>query len=213
VIIIIDGYNLLKQVFPKVRGRLDKQRQQFIKMLGHYKFKKGNEIKEIIVVFDGGEWGRATREIRQGIVVVFSGQKSSADDWIYDYAQRHKNKEILLITKDRELIDKCKKYGIDAISVYDFYDIIENTLLGEIESELCRGGSGSIRKYESSDDFFDEDDNYGQIDSQALDLLMEQASFDFDKKEEDDEPRHRRKGKSKTLSKKEKKLYKKIKKL
>ena len=109
MIVIIDGYNLLKQVFYKVKGKLDAQRKHFIKQLGHYKSKKGDGIKEIIVVFDGGHFRHATREIHSGIVVVFSGQKSSADQWIAEYVEKHKGKEFLLVSKDRELISKCKK--------------------------------------------------------------------------------------------------------
>ena len=63
MIIIIDGYNLLKQVFPRVKRKLDKQRKKFISQLGYYKKQKLETIKDIIVVFDGGFFNHATREI------------------------------------------------------------------------------------------------------------------------------------------------------
>ena len=74
MIILIDGYNLLKQVFPHIRGKLDAQRKFFVQQLGFYKHKKAKDIKDIIVVFDGGQLSHATREVWDGIVVIFSGQ-------------------------------------------------------------------------------------------------------------------------------------------
>lgn len=214
MIIIIDGYNLLKQVFPRKNGLLDKQRKQFIKQLGYYKAKK-KDVKEIIVVFDGGLLRHATREISNGIVIVFSGQKRSADEWILDYVKKHKEKEILLVTKDREVIDNCKKYGVDSISVFDFYDVMQNVLFDNIQSNINdKKGQGVIHKYET---IFDIDMEYDSnlINNQELDLLMEQSFLNSceDYKKDSDLEQQTRKSKSKKISKKEKRIYKKLKKL
>ena len=40
MIVVIDGYNLLKQIFPGKKDTLAKQRDFFIKQLSHYKSKK-----------------------------------------------------------------------------------------------------------------------------------------------------------------------------
>ena len=75
MILVIDGYNLLKQIFPGIKESLEKQRLQFIRQLSYYKSKK-TDIKDIVVVFDAGPSSHATREVRSGIVVVYSGQKT-----------------------------------------------------------------------------------------------------------------------------------------
>jgi predicted RNA-binding protein with PIN domain len=201
MIVIIDGYNLLKQVFPKIKGKLEKQRCQLVKQLGYYKSKKSEEIKEIILVFDGGQMLRATREIHKGIVVVFSGQISDADKWIFDYVKRHKGKQMLLVTQDRELKDNCKAYGADAIDVFSFYDIVQNAVLEDVAQKIKTSHDGVLQKIAETED-------------EAFDLLMAQyADSEYTKKNDMQYVKESRKSKAKKLSKKERALYKKIKKL
>ena len=213
MIVIIDGYNLLKQLFPKQRENLNKQRKQLIKQLSYYKIKKFEDITEIILVFDGGIFQHATREIHSGIIVIFSGQKSSADEWILNHVEKHKEKEILLVTLDKELISNCQQYGTDSINVFDFYKIMQNALLENAEEKLItKNAIDTLQKYKTS---FEDNKDIPQIDNKALDLLMEQASININNEKKDDIYLDKKTRKSKTQkpSKKEKKLYKKIKKL
>ena len=46
MILVIDGYNLLRHLFLKEKGKLDKQRKQLIRNLGFYKKKKKWDIEE-----------------------------------------------------------------------------------------------------------------------------------------------------------------------
>ena len=211
LIVIIDGYNLLKQIFPKVRGKLDKQRQKFVEMLGYYKKKKAREIKEIIVVFDGGLLRHAERQTKAGVVVVFSGQKSSADEWILNFVKKNKEKQILLVSMDRELIDKSGRFGVDNIKVFDFYQIIQNSILDSVVGGFDGSDSQFLHKFDDKLDDFQE--GFGHEDDKALDLLMEQYSMGKEKKDDSCEDKSSRKSKAQKLSKKEKAIYKKIKKL
>lgn len=197
MIIIVDGYNLLKHLFHRVKGKLDKQRQQLIKELGFYKKKKG-KITEIVLVFDGGRESRATREILSGITVVFSGQQNSADDWIAEYVARHKDKEIILITRDRELISRSG--GVTPLNVADFYDIVQNELLDEVGTEMQVRSEGAIEKYEDGK-------------SEALDIFMEQAPVEVYEKKDELPVAVKKKGRTRAPSKKEKELISKLKKL
>jgi len=208
--IIIDGYNLLRNIYHKEKGKLEKQRDLFIRQLGIYRNKKGNDL---IVVFDGGLFGHATREIRSGVVIIFSGQKASADDWIFNYVQNNPNEELLLVTYDRQLKDRCKRFGADSLGVNEFYSILQDCLLGEVESDLKKDVSigENIEKYEI-DEHADFPKFNKLIDSEALDLLMSQT--DLSQYTKDDSKNGSRKiKKSYSLSKKEKKVYKKLKKL
>jgi hypothetical protein len=206
MIIVVDGYNLLKHVFHRVKGRLDKQRKQLIKELGFYK-KKKSKLSEIVLVFDGGRESRATREILSGITVIFSGQQESADDWIVEYVERHKEQEIILVTRDRELISRCKSENLESsagevtpLNVVDFYDIVQNELLKEIGTEMQVRSEGAVKKYEDGK-------------SEALDILMEQASVEAYEKKDELPVAKKKKGRTRTPSKEEKKLIAKLDKL
>jgi predicted RNA-binding protein with PIN domain len=209
MIVLIDGYNVLKQIFPHVKGRLDLQRDAFVRQLGYYRNKKKKDIKEIIVVFDAGPFGHATREIHHGVVVMFSGQRSSADDWIVEYVEKHRNEDLMVVTMDRKIIDECEKLGATTLSSIDFYGIMQSFLLDESVQVLEAPKSEQIEKYKQEEEPLNH-----KIDRKALDLLMEQSSF-FVNKQDDVNLRDKegRRGKSSTLSKKARKLLSKVKKL
>lgn len=213
MIVIIDGYNLLKQLFPGAKGLIDQQREHFIRQLGYYQQKKHKEIKEIIVVFDAGPFRHATREIKHGITVVFSGQKSNADNWIIDFTERKKGQEILVITMDRELIESCGKNGAQALSSLEFYQLMQKCILENAPQKSTFSVITTLEKYEPID--LDDEFSQSPIDQHALDLLMEQESINITKDvaKNDKLPQQQRKGSGFTLSKEEKKAYTKIKKL
>ena len=212
MVVIIDGYNLLKQIFPHVKGRIDKERNAFIRQLGYYKNKKSKEIKEIIVVFDAGPFGHATREIHEGVTVMFSGQKSTADDWIIEYADTHKNEDLLIVTMDRKIIQACEKAGATTLSSLDFYGLMRSFLLEEAAQEFTPDVEtvNIVEKYEQEDDFCDNK----KIDKKALDLMMEQSGFFLSKEDDVDlDKGEGRKSAAIKLSKKERQLLSKLKKL
>jgi len=217
MIIVIDGYNLLKQIFPHVKGRIDKERNAFIRQLGYYKSKKPKDIKELIVVFDAGPFGHATREIHEGVTVMFSGQKSTADDWIIEYADSHKGMDLLVVTMDRKIIQACEKSGATTLGSLDFYGIMQSFLLDEAAQSFSTQEVMSdtktispVEKYEREEDEF----LNNKIDQKALDLLMEQSSFLVGKQDDVDLDRGKsRKSASSKLSKKDRQLLSKVKKL
>ena len=199
MIIVIDGYNLLKAVFPG-KERHHRERDQLIRHLGYYKAKKGHEI---VLVFDGGHEKHAVRTITKGVVVIFPGYKRSADDWIADFIERKKDHEMLLVSRDNDLIKRTSTYNVDPIGVEAFYALVLDTILDDVEAALPSQKSGT-KAYEREDEM-------PEIDSEALDILMAQADVSS-YINEDDEPRDRRK-KGKTKGKNEKRLARKIKKL
>lgn len=209
MIILIDGYNLLRHIFPGVKGDLERQRKQFISLLGHYKQKKESVIKEIIVVFDAGPFKHASREIRSGVVVMFSGQNSSADDWIFDYVQRHQNHEIVLVTLDRELRDLCGKFNVESIDVAQFYHSVKDVLLEAVDRHITVG-KPMIERYQDDSALMDD---FPEIDQESLDVMMQQASIKVLTKDSHESSIHKQKGSAHKASKKEKKLHKTLKKI
>ncbi len=213
MIILIDGYNLLRHIFPKEKGLLEKQREQLILQLGFYWSKKKDEIKEIIVVFDAGPLRHATREIKAGVAIIFSGQKSSADEWILHYVEKHHNRDVLLVSLDRKLVQSCEEFDIVSMGVDEFYHTLKNFLMREVDGKDRKNVLSSVERYEPIDLY--EDDGREQESRSALDLLMEEASLHVMQKDDDTvSQKHKRKGgTSKKLSKKKRKRYAKIKKL
>lgn len=209
MIIIIDGYNLLRHIYAKVKGLLDKQRTELLRQLSHYKAAKNAHVQEIIVVFDGGLVRHATRETRAGIVVVFAGQKISADEWIINYVEENKHKDLLVITSDREIVSASAKNQIQTLGVHKFYGLIKEFLLEQIQDNTEHNLETGLEKYED----LELEEFKSHRNSTALDLLMEEASLTVPKKDETDSKPSKTKGQSQTLSKKEKPLYNKLKKL
>jgi|SaaInlStandDraft_3_1057020.scaffolds.fasta_scaffold04132_4 predicted RNA-binding protein with PIN domain len=216
MIIVIDGYNFIKNIFSHTKNNAEEQRELFIKQLSFYKHRKKSSVKEVVVVFDAGPLGHATREVHQGVVVVFSGQDSCADDWIVEYVERNKGKEILLVSCDRGLISRCEKTWVDTILVDEFHNFLQNVLV-----ECRKESENVINTIDSSLTKFKRDDvdtiNFNiDGDDALLDVLMEEASINigaYDNKDDDYEEKNSKKGKKYTLPKKEKRIYKKLKKL
>ena len=191
MIIVIDGYNLLRHLYPEIKGYLTQQRKLFIQQLGYYKSKKSNSIKKIIVVFDAGPLSYATREIQSGIVVIFSGQKSNADEWIVNYMKKNQSKNILLVTKDHKLIEQCERYKIQSMDTAEFYLVLTTSMTQDVQTQLTEKNF-KIKKYEPI-----KLNDMPAKNNQVFDQLMAQSSLDLPpKKDHDKDPKKGKKGKS-----------------
>jgi predicted RNA-binding protein with PIN domain len=207
--VIIDWYNLLRFIFAGEKGHLTKQREYFVKQLGYYKNKK-SDITELIVVFDAGPFRHATREIKNGVIIVFSGQKSNADDYIVNYLESHKSNDISVISNDNKLVEKCERVGAVCINCSVFYSLMQKSLYTQ---EHAQENTSSVQKYENFSREGEEDTSFEKIDSKMYDLMMEQASENIDKKEKDSCKKNIKNESSGNLSRKEKKIWRKLKKL
>lgn len=208
MIVIIDGYNVLKQVFPHAHATLAKHRDLFIRQLTLYKSHKEQRLKKIIVVFDAGPNTHATRYVKSGIVVVFSGTNCSADDWIIEHIEKNKGHEILLVTKDRELRERGQKLGADWINVHDFYSLLIQDLSKTLANQPQQKDT-ALQKFtlNYADDLEEDDTN-----TTLLDMLMEQASITTPNKN-DDGPHQEQRSHGNKTSKTERRRLAKIKKL
>ena len=116
MIIMIDGYNLLKKIHgPQVT---ESQRAAFVNLLGAYLKRRQHKV---YIVFDGGPCLNPMKEKQKGVSVWYSGEYQSADDLIISYVREHKNKEFLVITLDREIrqkVGECRAETADAVFFY-----------------------------------------------------------------------------------------------
>ena len=210
MILIIDGYNLLKHIDPH-KDVSEHERTVFLHQLKRYARRKKHKI---VLVFDGGpyQWpyfasadaacfeGQAVpyeapkeRSMVNGIKVIYSGGRDTADTVIMRYIADHKTQDLLLISSDHELNLFASKYDIASIGSDDFYPLFKQGIQEYPEE---------VEEIEVS---IDED----ELD---LDAIMEQASEMVPRKQEDIMPSDVRL-RTGRRSKKDRLLLKKLKKL
>lgn len=197
MIIIIDGYNLLKKVLEDIFIS-EKQRAAFVNLMGKYSSKKGHKI---IIVFDAGPCRHPIKEKDHGITVIYSGEYQSADDVIMQFVREHENKDILVVTEDREIIAVAEQCNEDAVAPRTFYNKVK-AAFSVSDDDLKKELSGVVK--------------LSEMHNEDLDALMHQAAgMSMQQKDEGDEylvPRHHQ-PKGQSVTKKQKKRLKKVDKL
>lgn len=140
--IIIDGYNMIRQI-PALaeheRVSLENGRRNLLSLLAQYKRLKHHTMT---VVFDGAstmsEFAPEGKEM--GIGVRYSPKNSSADAVIGRLAQKEKNAAVI-VSADRSVIETAERAGAATLSVKEFYDrlliaaIIDSSLEHKQETE------------------------------------------------------------------------------
>jgi len=197
MIIIVDAYNLLRAIPPYKKTITDQERVQFIAQLSAYGRRKGHKI---IIVFDGGPYKWSLKENMKTVQVVYSGIHASADDYIKEYIEDHKAKDLLLVSSDSELNRYAERLTIPSIDSSSFYQLVHQ--------ELSTKQSSVARKKQ------DQPIKVAQDAEQDLDTLMTEASKSIPVKSEDFVASDKgRTAKEDRLSKQERALLKKLKKL
>ncbi len=189
MILIIDGYNLLRHIDPS-REVTEHERMIFLHKLKLYARRKKHKI---VVVFDGGPYQWPHKELINGVKVIYSGARDTADTVIMQYIADHKNKDLLLVSSDHEICLFASKHDVVSIGSDDFYRLFQ------------QGLQGGKKELQDSDVSFDEDEH-------DLNAVMEQASEVVHQKEEDITPSDVRLNTPRS-SKKDRLLLKKLKKL
>jgi len=128
VIILIDAYNMLKQIIIR-REVADRERTRFLSLMSRY----GNKKKHyMVVVFDGGPYEWLHKERVHGIQVVYSGVHQTADDYIKHYICGHQESDLLLVSDDRDLNAYAARFSMPSISPRDFYILVQEALHVEV---------------------------------------------------------------------------------
>jgi predicted RNA-binding protein with PIN domain len=129
MIIVIDGYNLLKNWYSNSSFHDEKERYAFLHKIARYGKKKHHKM---VVVFDGGLYEWPYKEKIAGITVLYSARES-ADEIIMQYLEDHKNKDILLVSSDHELNLFASHLNIISIGSTDFVPLITDALQREAD--------------------------------------------------------------------------------
>jgi predicted RNA-binding protein with PIN domain len=168
MILLIDAYNVIRFLHPGPRQAHDAQVAWFLSRLSAYWCIKKTDLKQIIVVFDGGLFSHKTREIVGGIVTVYAGGGRKADDVLVLYAKEFREQG-LLITNDRELQRRSLAFKAGSMDVVDFWQLVEavHERQAMVANKQEIYGGLSIMKYSS-----DEADEEMLVDAEVLDQVM-----------------------------------------
>ena len=196
MIILIDGYNLLKSLYSTIVQ--DQERDEYINLLKRYAKKKKHTI---ILVFDGGFSDWQSTEKHGDVLVVFSGVRETADDVIKRYLEDMWQKDILLVTADRELVDHGKSLSVFALAPMAFDGYVKQALK-KLPTDTSMAGSEAIK--------FSGDEEH---DSELDDLMREASLVVMHKPDEEFIKRRGPKNSAGKLSKKDRKLQAKLKKI
>lgn len=193
MIVIIDGYNVLKKLLGSAHAS-EKQRDQFIKQLCRYAHKKNHTL---LLIFDGGLslWPETFTPSTK-MKVIYVGKNKSADDYIQDYIETHKSSEIILVSSDRALNRFAEQRSITSIDAPVFLAVLEEAF--EQKNVSQKRGDQPLHKISDTED-------------ETLDELMASLNPLSESKEEGGITKKLHK--EKMLSKKERFLLEKLKKL
>ena len=122
MIIVIDGYNLLKQVLHNKEEVTEYQRKSFIAQMEKYARQKNNSIQ---IFFDAGPETWSFHEDYDLVRVFYSGSLYSADDLIEFFLRENRDKDILLVTSDNRLQIFASDLSIVSMTSLDFYNFIK----------------------------------------------------------------------------------------
>ncbi|MBI2345129.1 NYN domain-containing protein [Candidatus Dependentiae bacterium] len=124
MIIVIDGYNFLKSI-TGTKFIPESQMLDWINYFQKYIYYRGNQI---IVALDAGPYLYESYQRYGAVEVWYAGQYQSADDWIKNWLNKNKQKDILLVSSDREIRSCANDLGLVSISSQEFYDILDTVL-------------------------------------------------------------------------------------
>ena len=200
MIIIVDAYNLLHAMPGYRKTMTDKERAHFIAQIAAYGRRKGHKM---IIVFDRGPYEWPFKETMKAVQVVYSGMHQTADDYIKEYIDAHKAQDILLVSSDSDLNRYAQYHTISSIDSALFSQLLHE--------ELAAKNSAAVQR-KSEVVKLVQDDEFCSAAQEMLDKLMMQASKKIIEKSEDYVQHNKAQNKN-TMSKEERILLKKLKKL
>lgn len=116
--LFVDGYNVLLKVHGDsevLKKSFTQMREQFIEAV----VRKGSHFGRVFLVFDGVE---NSRDLRGNTEIIYTDKtRMSADSAIIDRISARKDRNILLVTEDEEIISSVENRIFALISPIDFY--------------------------------------------------------------------------------------------
>jgi uncharacterized protein len=148
--LIIDGYNLIRQSpwLSLLDARdLEAGREALLQTLSDYRRRRPQH--KITVIFDGWQGGalQESRDLCQGVGVIYSRRGERADEVIKRFLARE-GRKVVMVSSDRELQDCAVKAGATWVAAGEFESqYLRNAGTdGEEESEETPVSRGNAKK-------------------------------------------------------------------
>ena len=130
MILILDGYNILKQVLTSSRIT-QTERDAFVRLMGKYAQKKNHKI---ILFFDGGPYEKPYESKLNGAHVWYAGHHLTADELIIQHAPFYKNRDAALVTSDREIINRTASSLKVVFEPLFFYNQVKSSFISTVNT-------------------------------------------------------------------------------
>ena len=146
--LIIDGYNLIRQSpwLSLLDARdLEEGREALLQSLSDYRQRRPQH--KITVIFDGWQGGalQESRDLWQGVAVIYSRRGERADEVIKRFLARE-GRRVVMVSSDRELQQFAEKTGATWVAASQFESqFLRNSHTGresEDEEEPVSHGGG-----------------------------------------------------------------------
>ncbi len=200
MILLIDGYNVLHAV-AQGHDKNNRSRDRFVELVAAYAHARGHEA---ILFFDGGTSPYPQESVVDGVTVVESGYRLSADDLLRQKLTDYPPETVIVASSDRAITDDAAAHGIVSIDADAFYYRMVDVLCDKSATpRIPTSRERATRLHRAGEDTL-------------VDLLMEKASAHVRPKKIDlEEEFAREKGQKRghKKSKAEKRLERVIKKL
>jgi predicted RNA-binding protein with PIN domain len=193
MLIIVDAYNVIKQVISK-KKITSIQRRSFLNLLLVYSKRKGHQI---VAVFDGYCDDDSCLNTFGSIRIIYSGATQTADEYIKEYLEKCDPQNSLLVSSDNELNRVADLLGIPSIDAKHFYRFLQEKVIVQ-KNNLVKSTQQAIKTSAESNN--------------ALDCIMEEGSLYVSVKADLQENKLRAK-QTDVLGKKNRQLLIKLKKL
>lgn len=124
MIILIDGYNFLKTV----TGSKHIEERVMLDWINIFDQYSGLRSNQVIIVFDAGPVLFEAAHQQGRVTVMYAGQYQTADDLLKKWLLKHREKDVLLVSSDREVRDYAQQMGIVSLASLDFNKIFNDVL-------------------------------------------------------------------------------------
>jgi len=170
MLIVIDGYNLLKRILKKEYSS-KYLRDKLINLLLKYCKVKQHKI---IIVFDSGDSiYKVKKEIDNSLVVVYSGFQIDADTYIKEFIDE-KIEQFIVVSSDRQISSYAIEKNKISINVDIFIYYLNRFKAQHISKVIIKNRLDNIFKISN--------DNNQELDNLIYENLEDKKNFDFNLK-------------------------------
>jgi predicted RNA-binding protein with PIN domain len=120
MMIIIDAYNVLQHIAKGRAGQSEKD--AFTAQIQDYADRTGHQIS---LIFDGGSVLVPARQKQGKLVIIHTGHRETADDYIIRLLEYESGGKVLLVSSDRQLQSAARRWGAEYMETSVFVGLFQ----------------------------------------------------------------------------------------